>query len=408
MDKVSSSYYVSIKIAAYFLFLFSGLVKWIPFPVDFTLFSGLLLLVFIANDAYKKSFKLYNLTIGYLYVTFYVFVLVYMLSFFYTDSKIYALIKVKGFVLNTIAFTFPITSIKVEDFNKIVQVVTILTLLMIVFFCYLLYVDLFDLILTNEDDQLKFFFTSLPSYLSYGALLCISFILLLNNNSFIAVVYKLIIFYFLIILTGRGPLLTLILILIFNYLLRNKNFNFIKYLKYLFVFVLVAAVYVYFEFEFFDFERFNVFSNYKSDESVSSRFIYIQKCLDGFLDSPIFGNGIGSTGLLISGNDTVLYPHNLFVEVLSECGLIGFILYLSIFVFSIVIIYAKKIPFEYFPILLVVLFIFIQDMKSGAFEAWRISCGLLSIATIFLNYNFMPKDSFSDNQVNKRISANCE
>ena len=134
MDKVSSSYYVSIKIAAYFLFLFSGLVKWIPFPVDFTLFSGLLLLVFIANDAYKKSFKLYNLTIGYLYVTFYVFVLVYMLSFFYTDSKIYALIKVKGFVLNTIAFTFPITSIKVEDFNKIVQVVTILTLLMIVFF----------------------------------------------------------------------------------------------------------------------------------------------------------------------------------------------------------------------------------------------------------------------------------
>ena len=283
-----------------------------------------------------------------------------------------------------------------------------LLLLMIVFFCYLLYVDLFDLILTNEDDQLKFFFTSLPSYLSYGALLCISFILLLNNNSFIAVVYKLIIFYFLIILTGRGPLLTLILILIFNYLLRNKNFNFIKYLKYLFVFVLVAAVYVYFEFEFFDFERFNVFSNYKSDESVSSRFIYIQKCLDGFLDSPIFGNGIGSTGLLISGNDTVLYPHNLFVEVLSECGLIGFILYLSIFVFSIVIIYAKKIPFEYFPILLVVLFIFIQDMKSGAFEAWRISCGLLSIATIFLNYNFMPKDSFSDNQVNKRIGDNCE
>jgi O-antigen ligase len=388
VDKASSSSYIYIKLITYFIFLYSGLIKWIPFPVDFTLLFGLLTLIFIVYDIYTGEIRLYNINVGYLYLLFYIFSISYMLTYFYSESKVYSIIKVRGFLLNIIAFTFPITSIKIQDSNKIIRVLTVFALLVLIFLSFLLYNDLFNLVKMSDEDQLNLFFTTLPTYLDFGAFIAISFILLINNNSIFSIIFKLIIFYFLIILGGRGPLLTLIFIVFINFLFNNRKLVTVGYFKYLFFLVVGVALYIYFDLTFIDFERLNVFKNYGDDESVSGRFVFVQRCLEGFMDKPILGNGIGSTGVLISGQDIVLYPHNLFVEVLSEFGLIGFFLYLSIFLFFLWIVIIKKVSAEYLPFLFIVLYLFSQDMKSGAFEAWRISCGWLSIATILINYNF--------------------
>lgn len=363
--------------------------------MDFTLFFGLLTLFFIVYDVYNDKIRLYSINVGYLYLLFYCFCFFYMLTYFYSDSKVYALIKVRGFILNTIAFTFPITSIQIHDYKKIITVLTTFAFLVIGFLSFLLYNDLFDLVKMSDENQLNLFFTTLPTYLDFGAFIAVSFILLLNNNSILSVIFKGTIFYFLILLGGRGPLLTLLFIILINYII-NKKIRFTGYFKYGLLLLLAVVLYIYFDLTFIDFERFNVFKNYGSDESVSGRFEFIQKCLEGFMDKPIFGNGIGATGLLISGQDIVLYPHNLFVEVLSEFGLIGFFLYLFLFLFFLWMVFIKKTSAEYLPFLFIVLYLFIQDMKSGAFEAWRISCGWLSIATVILNFNFNAKESLEE------------
>lgn len=392
MEKTSSSSYIYIKLFTYFIFLYSGLIKWIPFPIDFTLFFGLFTFVFILYDTYIEKVKIYNINVGYLYLLFYTFSILYMLTYFYSESKVYSLIKVRGFLLNIIAFTFPITSIRIQDYKKIIKVLTFFALLVIGFLFFLLYNGLFDLVKMSDEDQLNLFFTTLPTYLDFGAFIAISFILLINNNSNLSVIFKIVIFYFLIILGGRGPLLTLIFIYLINFLFNKKKNMLSGYFKYILLIMVAAFLYVYLELTFIDFERLNVFKNYGNDESVSGRFVFIQKCLEGFMDSPFLGNGIGSTGLLISGQDIVLYPHNLFVEVLSEFGLIGFFLYLFLFFFFLWIVFIKKVSVEYIPFLFIVLYLFIQDMKSGAFEAWRISCGWLSVATVILNLNFINKE----------------
>ncbi len=385
MDKAPSSSYIYIKLFIYFIFLFSGLIKWIPFPVDFTLFCGFFLVLFIINDFKKERFKLYNINIGYLYVVFYTFSILYMLTYFYSESTVYAFIKVRGFILNILAFTFPITSIKVQYYKQIIKVFSFLTLLVIGFFCFLLYNDLFDLVKMSDEDQLKFFFANLPSYLSYGSLLGVSYMLLINNKSIFSLLFKIVIFYFLIILGGRGPLLALILISMINFFINRNNLT--TYFKYVFFFFFLVILYIYLDLTFIDFDRLNIFQNYSSDTATTERVYFIGRCIAGFFENPMLGHGIGSTGILISGDDIILYPHNLFIEVLSEFGLIGFILFLTIFVLFFIIIITKKVPIEYIPFLLVVAYLFLQDMKSGAFEAWRITCGWLSIATVILNFN---------------------
>ena len=65
----------------------------------------------------------------------------------------------------------------------------------------------------------------------------------------------------------------------------------------------------------------------KNDYSNLHRILNYQFVINHALSDSIFlGAGYGSYGLLFLGEDIVAYPHNLFMEILFEMGLIGFIL----------------------------------------------------------------------------------
>lgn len=71
-----------------------------------------------------------------------------------------------------------------------------------------------------------------------------------------------------------------------------------------------------------------------SDSSTSTRFKYIEIGLEQFYEHPFLGTGIGTSNVVLSeklGVDT--YYHNNFVELLGCCGIAGFVVYYSAYVY---------------------------------------------------------------------------
>ncbi len=68
------------------------------------------------------------------------------------------------------------------------------------------------------------------------------------------------------------------------------------------------------------------------DEAVilsANRFSYFDFALEAWLKAPLFGNGVGSFSILYRGAEIPgTYPHNIFLEILAEYGLVGLALFL--------------------------------------------------------------------------------
>ncbi|HGY54387.1 MAG TPA: hypothetical protein ENK44_01670 [Caldithrix abyssi] len=92
-----------------------------------------------------------------------------------------------------------------------------------------------------------------------------------------------------------------------------------------------------------------------------------------------FGYGIGSFGVLFSGYDGRLYPHNMFLETWFELGFIG-LLILFLFLLSVVfVIIKKKNYYFFFPILIT----FLGAMKSGSLPDLRLFFSMITIAMTY-------------------------
>jgi O-Antigen ligase. len=92
------------------------------------------------------------------------------------------------------------------------------------------------------------------------------------------------------------------------------------------------------------FERFFIIGDAINNSDFQSilRFQLIMRGLYIFLDFPLMGAGIGTfhqfrhsyfETISISRSDTFIDSHNLYVQILAETGMIGFILFIAIFYF---------------------------------------------------------------------------
>lgn len=64
------------------------------------------------------------------------------------------------------------------------------------------------------------------------------------------------------------------------------------------------------------------------DYSTELRMYYITYGIECFLQSPIFGHGIGSSDFILRGS----YFHNNYIQLLVETGIVGFVIYYSVYV----------------------------------------------------------------------------
>jgi len=71
---------------------------------------------------------------------------------------------------------------------------------------------------------------------------------------------------------------------------------------------------------------------YKSTESRYSQF---EAAIEQFLQHPFFGQGTGSYSFFFHSLDYRYYPHNSFLEIGGELGLIGLLIYFSILIYCI-------------------------------------------------------------------------
>jgi len=70
-------------------------------------------------------------------------------------------------------------------------------------------------------------------------------------------------------------------------------------------------------------------TNFGSSSSSQARISLMTQAWEGWLLRPVFGHGLGSFGPDTCGGGTDVYPHNIFLEVLYEAGLVGFVALVS-------------------------------------------------------------------------------
>ena len=152
----------------------------------------------------------------------------------------------------------------------------------------------------------------------------------------------------LIVALGTGSRKVIILIVLGIFLLfllkKEEEFNIRKTIKKVLTFLIIVILFIYVsQLSIFSniFNRLDsmlnmVTQNGKVDSSTKLRETYIKLGTRQFLQSPLFGIGVGNSGYITSSETKhFTYLHNNFVELLSTTGIVGFSLYYSVYIYII-------------------------------------------------------------------------
>lgn len=379
--------YNFFKVFIYFIFVFSGSLKWIPFPIDITLLGAFLCVMVLVFEI--KSITIFRREVYIQVLLILLLMFLFMVSNLYTVSYIYSEKKNIAMILNFLTVLYPFIVFKnivFEELKKLMYVIGgfAIVVLLYVYFTYT-FIIFFDVTQYSE---------SIPTYLAVGIMLSACFIFSMSSQRVTAplIIYRIILLFLLTQLGGRGPFFNLILCIGVYYFLNLKNIK----LNYKVVLSAATAFFVilFYLHDIIDFiienvniDRFNILKASQEDESVIYRVMVINKGLESFYSHPFIGTGIGSSGIALTGIDQVEYPHNLLLESMIELGLIGGLVYLSIYLYFFlsnleIVRKDKKLLVLY----VICLLFFLEDMKSGSFDAWRINLFWMSIYLV--QYNF--------------------
>ncbi|MFN3554382.1 MAG: O-antigen ligase family protein [Bacteroidales bacterium] len=305
-----------------------------------------------------------------------------LFSNLYSASDTFKFEKSGLFIANIIFFLYPLF-VKEVNFKTIITVYTIVLLPFALFFIYM------RAIMWELDSPVVALFMNMRmQYLTVGFQLGFMFILLLYEPK--KVWRILVVFLLLLASSARGPLLFTVLILLvigFNKLLSLKHNSTRFNLKYLPRFAALLSVPVIITTLFW--ERFTFlfhvaiyrFSSLGSGQDASAleriemmKFAFFTPFET--LSSWLAGYGIGSFGNKFAGFDGRMYPHNLFLEVFFELGIIGIVLFCVLIIMAF-----RNFSLRSGPIFPLFLFAFLNAMKSNTItDLWILFSlmGLLS------------------------------
>lgn len=343
----------------YTIFFFSGIIKVfllhynIPTYIDFTATSIILLIIFSFFKVVKCNFKTvlsknYFISISSLLI-FYFWILI---TKKYSTSDSYSFTKAVFFVTNIIAFVFPLL-FKDFDIKLFIKYLVLFT-----FSFNMIFFTIYDpTILSNQG------ITEISGlYLSLGIINGVLIVVLSTSrktffyNKYIDHLISLVFFAFTMFSGARGPILFAIFC-VFLYISIQFILNKIKYNKKILIslpIVLLIAVPLFLvvynskkqaiepllERSIYRLALlFDSSTNNQDNQSVTSRVEMMDFAINKITESPqnfLLGTGIGSFGYEYTGHDVRAYPHNIFIEILFELGLVGLLLFLffltSIFV----------------------------------------------------------------------------
>jgi O-antigen ligase len=371
-------------IITYILLVYSGLIKWIPgLPVDLTLlFSAILLVIFPflfrPNFFSSSNFEKFSIS-SVLGIS-----LLFLFSNTYSISTDYAASKSVATLLNIFCFLYPLFIFKATDFSYVKKVMMVFNVIILGILSFLYFTDQLIYFQMSEKTIESVIGYAIPNYLSIGTFISVSILLQIDNKNLLSRFVMIYSLFILFVLGGRGPLIFLLFIFILYYFLTLKVRKFS--IKNVIILLLGIVLFMqYFDSSGIDFTRYNVFENFNEDKSATERIYYLENGYRSVTNNMWTGLGIGSSGLILSDQDYMLYPHNLFLESLMEIGILGGLLYLFLYLFLFFKTFAGVQDRALFILGLISLYLFFQDMKSGSFDSWRIS--LMWIALFIIQYH---------------------
>jgi O-antigen ligase len=178
------------------------------------------------------------------------------------------------------------------------------------------------------------------------------------------------------------------------------NLYYTKHTKYIIVSLLFVIVMGFFLVKTDTFSttinRFEIlFTEENGGNSANGRLMRFSEALEMFGRSPILGEGVGSFPVSFSSVDARDYPHNIFLELLSELGLVGLVMFLCLFLLPIYRFFKINNNNRLLLALMAgLLFSFLNSLVSGDVNDNRILFTFISIITIAPTlFKFCKKDS---------------
>jgi len=395
------------------IFLLSGQFKafmqffGLQLPVDFTVLTAVIILGLIVYKVVKKNtFITRNITffsIGLLLI-FYTWMI---FSLFYSVSEHYSMEKTFYFMLNITAFSVPFFF---KEFN-IRLFIQAFTVGIIVLAIGLLPFQYFDMLGSSTEMEPQGAFSAIWGlYLSLSEYLGLVVILFMTKrgeavfsrrtDGIIVVIVVLI----MALLGARGPVIFALIVYVLYYLNSIRVIKFTVKKKTVWwmgmgTILLLAVIFLMTRFEVTatllnrSVYRFASLVNSVLFQETQSgpahiRIILIQQAIDGIfqnVSSFIFGYGIGSFGIITTGFDIRLYPHNMILEIWFELGLIGLALFMTWIAF--VLLKLRQMPNRFISYWLL-LYIFLNLMKSSSLIDIRTE---FAIFALFSVQNFLTK-----------------
>tara|TARA_B110001452_G_C15241253_1_gene429788 strand:+ start:423 stop:1640 length:1218 start_codon:yes stop_codon:yes gene_type:complete len=395
-----------LSVVILLLNFFSGFLKTlflfynINFPIDLTALSAALLVLSILHNIFIVRVKInkYQTNSLLMLLIFYSWIII---TLTYSLSEKYSIIKTINFATNIIAFCYIVfnKNLRILTFLRLNIIITILLGLWYIFISINLGANLLG------EAQLSVYRVF---YLSISYLLGINFLILSTskNNIFLNkgndFILSVLILGMMFMIRARGPLLFSLLffaIYLAIKIYKNRYTKTVYKIKEIlrfslkFIIFLVATFSIYINNQkkinnlvSLTVGRFSLLIPKDGNvtnmgSSVTVRVDLFNKSIDlikADFFRPIFGYGIGSYGIITKGKDERLYPHNIFLEIIIELGLIGLIIFLFYIYFN----FFSTINKNYYISNFVILYIFFNMFKSGSLIDFRVNFIFFSILLI--------------------------
>ncbi|WP_157843061.1 O-antigen ligase family protein [Bacillus sp. FJAT-44742] len=346
------------------LFILSGRFKgseylqWVP--IDLTAFFFILSCIIMIFVFYKSTFEFSKQRLLFLSI-FIVFIFYSVLSLFWSLSTDYALEKILHLgTLTLFAFVGSCFVISTNYFRY--RKFIMLLLLFSLFISIQTIIFLFNSpnssveILGNNH-------INIGRILGMGAIVTLSILLFKQSNK-----KQRLVLWFLFLLQispilyigSRGPLISLLLVVALFALWKCFHRKRIKksfIISSSFVLTSIIVILPFIDINFVNLQAvnrlFGIVSSFQSGDSgsASTRLDFYNHALIAWTNNIFVGNGIGSWPVLYGFGDVNYYPHNILLEILTELGLIGLVIFFIFISFPVLIrrkVRINKIAFSLF------------------------------------------------------------
>lgn len=357
-------------ISVFFVFIFSFIsnykIETIIIKLSLSLFT--LLLVIKQSGIKRIKLKLNESDLFLLVFVFYLFI-----SLIWSKNQIFGLLKIIQIIILIIPLYVFIKLNLFESLKREFQLTAVL------FLCFNLFLSIYIIIFTPMQFSNYGIIKQEISQVFSGRLLTLSILLIIfyltrnfNPNKIFVLLYILISSIALGITSFRAGILGLLLVLIVYYLLNHSQLR----NKYLLpaVFIFLAGLLISSQFNENLIKRFHWIESLSQeqkifDSTVNSRIKAYEMSFSMFYEKPIQGFGAGGFNSIYKNSDLgkwIKYPHNIFLELIAETGLIGTILFLIIFIKSVKsTLKTNVVEFKYVMLFLFILSLFSKDLSTN-------------------------------------------